>query len=319
MDSQWKPKAWLTILLGMFFQPWVFLYVNQFKYVIRYCIFALIIAAVDVFLHSNYFPLRTGNMAWLQDIYLSWLFIIICPIHAFIIGRHYDVNQPRHWYARWWMVLASYALMMLPLIVLRGFFFEPFNIPASSMKPTLAPGDHVLVSKYGFGNYRYFGFQLSKSAPSIKPARGDILVFQYPVNPKIEYVKRVIGLPGDTIIYRDKTIFLKKACDVSRETCEGLNSQYDLVDKVLLPELSHKTEIFYEESLDNIRYQVLLYSNQKELIDRYYVQKSTLRDEWLIPEGQYFVLGDNRDNSLDSRFFGFIPEEMIIGKVVYIW
>ncbi|MCS6097778.1 signal peptidase I [Shewanella baltica] len=319
MDIQWKPKAWLAILLGLFFQPFVFLYVNQFKYFIRYFICALIIAAVDVFLHSNYFPFKSGNMAWLQHIYLSWLFIVICPIHGFIIARRYDITQPRRWYARWWIVLASYALMMLPLIVLRGFFFEPFSIPASSMKPTLAPGNHVLVSKYGFGNYRYLGFQLAKSTPSVTPARGDILVFQYPANPTIDYVKRVIGLPGDRIIYRDKTIFLQKACNVSREACAGLDSQYDLIDKTLLPELSTETQAVYQESLDDIHYQVLLLRHQKELVDRYYVQENTLRGEWLVPAGQYFVLGDNRDNSLDSRYFGFIPQDLIIGKVIYIW
>jgi len=103
------------------------------------------------------------------------------------------------------------------------------------------------------------------------------------------------------------------------EACAGLDSQYDLIDKTLLPELSTETQAVYQESLDDIRYQVLLLRHQKELVDRYYVQENTLRGEWLVPAGQYFVLGDNRDNSLDSRYLGFIPQDLIIGKVIYIW
>ena len=312
LEDSWKPKAWLSIFYGLVIQPFTFLYVNKAKLFWFYLILIIFVTLIDTKLQAI-----DDTESWHHNIYFTWLFLIICPIHAYLICRGYDKGQRKKWYAGWLATLVCFVMFFAFLSLVRAFIYEPFSIPARSMSPTLNPGDQVIVSKSGFGNYRYFGLQIVKKAPSKTLKRGNVVVFQYPQNPQIDFVKRVIGLPGDTVIYRDKSIFIKPSCMDESANCPGFTEvakEYKFTDSGAGSE--HE---YYKESLDNDSYVIKLNNNQKDLSERYFYQVGTQTDEWLVPDKHYFVLGDNRDNSLDSRYWGFVPESNIIGKIAYVW
>lgn len=309
MDKQWKPKGWLAIAFGLILQPFAFLYVNKQKLFWGYIILAIGLMLIDNELQTN-----PPEDAWYKDLYVLWLLFFAYPIHAFILAKNYDVSQKRSWYASWWATSSCFLILFLSVLSLRAFFFEPFSIPAGSMSPTLNAGDQLIVTKNGFGNYRYLGVQLLKTEPTEKPNRGDIIVFQFPQNPQIDYVKRVIGLPGDKVIYRNKNIYIKEACSKLESECPS----YVAIEK-LEKESSLNNLSLYEEKLGDKSYSVQIEPKVGDRTSHYYNQVGTGRDEWLVPDGHYFVLGDNRDNSLDSRFWGFVPEGNIIGRSFYVW
>jgi len=201
-----------------------------------------------------------------------------------------------------WPVDWSRSLFPVLLIVLvfRSFMFEPFKIPSGSMVPTLLVGDFIVVNKFTYGlrlpvlNTKFIDLN--------DPQRGDVVVFRFPQDDKINYIKRVIGLPGDTVVYRNKQLFINgepvSASDAGRYTRHA--------SKCSQP---RGGEHRLEEQLGDINHSIL----QRNGINQRRTQT------WRIPEGHYFVMGDNRDNSNDSRFWGFVPERNLVGKAVLIW
>ena len=192
----------------------------------------------------------------------------------------------------------SFFPIFLIVLILRSFIFEPFKIPSASMMPTLLIGDFILVNKYEYG--LRLPVLHTKFIENNTPERGDIVVFRYPENPTIRFIKRVVGLPGDTIAYIDKTLFIngKKVEQTprGRYNAQGAGKTMDgvsLLKEQLTQELSHQI-----------------------LIDP---RRFSLELETVVPDGHYFVLGDNRDNSKDSRFWGFVPDENLMGKAFMIW
>ncbi|WP_158970417.1 signal peptidase I [Paraglaciecola sp. L3A3] len=216
--------------------------------------------------------------------------------------------------------LVDTAQQIFPVIafvlVLRSFLYEPFQIPSGSMMPTLLVGDFILVEKYAYGLKD--PVMRKKFVDLGAPERGDVVVFKYPVNPSLDYIKRVVGLPGDTVIYRDKQISIKPACD-SVENCLPIK-KVDL-------KFENRGEVFqqfaplekYTEKLGEISHQIYRTASRSNPSSRYYQQPGTQVDEWIVPEGHYFVMGDNRDNSEDGRFWGFVPDDNLVGKAVAIW
>lgn len=312
LENSWKPKGWLSILYGFVLQPFTFLYVNKAKLFWFYLILTVLVSLIDTKLHGI-----PNKEAWYQSVYLTWLILIICPLHAFLISRRYDKAQVRKWYASWWATLLCFVVVFILMFLGRIFLFEPFSIPAKSMSPTLNPGDQVIVSKSGYGNYKYLGIQIYKTEPSEALQRGDVVVFQYPQNPSIDYVKRVIGLPGDKVVYRNKSIFIKPSCLDESANCPSFK-EVEKEYKFTQNEDGSEHE-YYQESLGQVSYDIKLKRNHIDLANRYFYQVGTQQDEWLIPDNHYFVLGDNRDNSLDSRYWGFVPESNIVGKVTFKW
>ncbi|MDN4500871.1 signal peptidase I [Alteromonadaceae bacterium BrNp21-10] len=204
------------------------------------------------------------------------------------------------------------------VLILRSFLYEPFQIPSGSMMPTLLVGDFILVEKFTYGlkdpvvRHKFMDVGA--------PERGDVVVFKFPDDPTIDYIKRVIGLPGDKIIYRNKQVFIKPACDQAEQsTCPGLEP----VDM----KFEARGEFYhgmvplerYSEDLLTVNHDMLHNPAVRRSAEPFYQQPGTQRDEWLVPEGQYFVMGDNRDNSRDSRFWGFVPDDNLVGKAVAIW
>jgi len=186
----------------------------------------------------------------------------------------------------------SFFPVLFIVLVLRSFLFEPFQIPSGSMLPTLKIGDFILVNKY------HYGLRLpvlgTKVVANNDPQRGDVMVFKYPENPKINYIKRVVGLPGDTIRYQNKQLSIN-----------GEPVPLKLVAQ--LPPGNPKIQLL-QEQLGEVNHQI-----HRRIAPAFTAQ------EWEVPAGHYFVLGDNRDNSRDSRYWGFVPDELVVGKAVLVW
>ncbi|RTE65832.1 signal peptidase I [Amphritea opalescens] len=182
--------------------------------------------------------------------------------------------------------------VLLVVLILRSFVVEPFQIPSGSMKPTLKIGDFILVNKW------HYGFRLpvigTNVIPMNTPERGDVVVFKYPNDPSINYIKRVVGLPGDRVSYQDKTIYIN-----------GQPQKQQLLEQI--PPQSPRL-LLVDETLGEVSHQI--YRD---------VAPPRRPAEWVVPEGQYFVMGDNRDNSNDSRFWGFVPDELLVGKAFAVW
>jgi len=198
-------------------------------------------------------------------------------------------------------LLVEYARSFFPVIlvvlVLRSFVVEPFRIPSGSMLPTLEVGDFILVNKFSYG------LRLPVSNQKIldlgEPQRGDVVVFRYPKDPSVDYIKRVVGLPGDRLVYRNKVLYIN-----GKKMPQKLLGPY-LGSNTGLPISGIKR---LEEDLDGVRHDILIEDN-----------KPRIDGEVVVPAGQYFVMGDNRDNSNDSRFWGTVPEENLVGKAFMIW
>ena len=189
--------------------------------------------------------------------------------------------------------------VLLLVLVLRSFLFEPFQIPSGSMIPTLEVGDFILVNKFSYG--LRLPVVDTKIVSIDEPEHGDVMVFKVPAGPGIakpgiNYIKRVIGVPGDTVRYKDKRLYLNGK----------------MVPEKFVAQLTEERFVYriYEETIDGethrVRKDMMLYDPRAE-------------GQWTVPEGYYFMMGDNRDRSNDSRYWGLVPEKNIVGKAVYIW
>lgn len=217
--------------------------------------------------------------------------------------------------------LVDTAQQIFPVIafvlVLRSFLYEPFQIPSGSMMPTLLVGDFILVEKFAYG-VKDPVFR-SKFIETGAPERGDVVVFKYPEDTNVDYIKRVVGLPGDTVVYQNKQVFIKPKCDVATSECEPLKAvPLKFVNRdEFVQDMANLLR--YTESLGDIEHDILRHPVREIPPVNFYTQPGTRSNEWIVPEGHYFVLGDNRDNSRDSRFWGFVPDENLVGQAVAIW
>lgn len=203
-------------------------------------------------------------------------------------------------------IIVEYARSFFPIIllvlVIRSFIAEPFRIPSSSMLPTLHVGDFILVNKFAYGiRLPVINTKVFKNG---EPERGDVIVFRYPKReeekdkPDVDYIKRVVGLPGDRVGYFNKTIYINGK-PVAQTNLEKTT------DLIGLAKTSAKLR---QEQLGKHEHQILV-DPAIRLVE----------GETIVPEGHYFVMGDNRDNSNDSRFWGTVPEENLVGKAFFIW
>ena len=212
--------------------------------------------------------------------------------------------------------------MIAAITIFRSFIFEPFQIPSGSMMPTLLVGDFILVQKYSYGiKDPVWRSQLVDVG---EPERGDIVVFKYPLDERVDYIKRAIGLPGDKIVYRDKRLYIQPNCKEG-ETQQGdlLCNEFNKIDFKLINDNEFKQGQMslarVNEDLTTLKHDILINPRAPERKGRYYQQPGTPSDEWTVPADHYFMMGDNRDNSQDSRFWGFVPKENLVGKAVFIW
>ena len=211
----------------------------------------------------------------------------------------------------WWV---ENSVSIFPVIafvlVLRSFIYEPFQIPSGSMMPTLLVGDFILVEKYAYGlKDPVWRTELVETG---KPERGDIVVFKYPPHPSIDYIKRVVGLPGDIVRYsNDKQICIQSKGESSCKPVKLSNVEESQFSSNGIPMIQ------LDEKLGNVEHNILVNPIVRNHVEQYFPRSGTT--EWVVPQGQYFVMGDNRDNSADSRYWGFVPEANLVGKAVAIW
>ncbi len=190
----------------------------------------------------------------------------------------------------------SFFPILLVVLVIRSFLFEPFRIPSGSMMPTLLVGDFILVNKFTYG--LRLPVVNTKVVPIGEPERGDVAVFRYPKQPEVDYIKRIVGLPGDTIRVDGEKLWIngeKVALETQGRYAGDAN-------------LKHAGLIKAIEMLPGAPHHVLIDPDRR-----------MGSAEWTVPEGRYFVMGDNRNHSNDSRFWGFVPESNLVGKAVMIW
>lgn len=240
-------------------------------------------------------------------------------------------------YSSWRETLISIFPVLLLVFLIRSFLYEPFQIPSSSMLPTLFVGDFILVEKFSYGIINPITQKIIFLKK--KPKRGDVTVFKYPENIKFNYIKRVIGLPGDEIVYNsiEKTITINPLC-LKNQRCDIFPVKYSNVsfedmskdfknlykNKEMFKKNLYFTEknnlniIVRNENIGDKKHYILLDKDEKNSL--YYLNKNNIFNyRWIVPKDQYFMLGDNRDNSFDSRYWGFVPEKNLVGKAVFIW
>ena len=203
-----------------------------------------------------------------------------------------NVESPEVARPYWSEFSASVFPVLAAVLVLRSFLYEPFQIPSGSMLPTLEVGDFILVNKYHYGLRTPVGNV--KLVENNDPKRGDVAVFKYPQNPKIYYIKRVVGLPGDEIVYQDKVLYVN-----------GVPQEQTLIAQ--MPAVNPK-RLWVNENLSDTDHEMYRDVNAR-----------ARNGQWRVPQGHYFMMGDNRDNSNDSRYWGFVPDELIVGKAVSVW
>lgn len=215
----------------------------------------------------------------------------------------------------WWL---DWTAGLFPVIcvvfLMRSFLFEPFKIPSGSMVPTLLVGDLILVNKF------HYGVRLpvinTKVFDNHDPKRGDVIVFRYPVDPSIDYIKRVVAIPGDEVAYLNKRL--------------SINGKP--VDTTALPEFYDEDSMAYvdqfSEKLAEVDHRIVIERDRPPYVPETSVANFPFREQCRysgegvvckVPPGHFFAMGDNRDNSLDSRYWGFVPEKNIVGKAFFIW
>ncbi|MGL9760589.1 MAG: signal peptidase I [Symbiopectobacterium sp.] len=240
-----------------------------------------------------------------------------------------------------WIETCASAFPVLALVFfVRSFIYEPFQIPSGSMMPTLLIGDFILVEKFAYGIKD--SITQTTLIPTGHPKRGDVVVFKYPENPRLDYIKRVIGLPGDRVSYDplSKQVTVRPACEGSvcdsavtvtysnleasdfvqtlgRSGLESGNSFYALP---LGKEKPGSVRMgVRQETLGDVSHRILVIPGSQDQLGMYYKQSRQPLAIWVVPNRHYFMMGDNRDNSVDSRFWGFVPEKNLVGRATAIW
>jgi signal peptidase I len=227
-----------------------------------------------------------------------------------------DVEQAKHkllaqpWWLDW---TAGLFPVILVVFLLRSFLFEPFKIPSGSMVPTLLVGDLILVNKY------HYGVRLpvlnKKIVANQDPKRGDVMVFRYPVDPRVDYIKRVVGIPGDEVAWLNQ----KLSINGQPVPTQSLGEFYDEDSMRYVPMFSELLGTVEHRILVDPKRPAFFGGDQKSFPMH---QNCRYQPEGVVckvPPGHYFMMGDNRDNSQDSRFWGFVPDENIVGRAFFVW
>jgi signal peptidase I len=243
----------------------------------------------------------------------------------------------------WVETCASVFPVLFIVFVVRSFIFEPFQIPSGSMMPTLLIGDFIVVEKFAYGLKD--PITQTTLIPTGHPKRGDIVVFKYPRDTRVDYIKRVVGLPGDRVSYDpvSKRVTVQPACNSDSNCDKALAVTYtQAVPSNLVQTFGHSagseaSSGFYDvpqsdtvpdggirlrdrqENLGGVTHNILDVPGAQDQLGMYYQQPGQPLGVWVVPAGHYFMMGDNRDNSADSRYWGFVPEKNLVGKATAIW
>ena len=249
----------------------------------------------------------------LRDV-ASLLVSIICSVQAYRYARGYDKSRVRPWFSRWYGLAGIAGVLAFVVIGTRAFFYEPFRVPATSMAPSIEPGAYIVVKKWGYGNYAAYGVRLLRVEMSQPVRSGDVIVFEHPQGLGLQIVKRVVGLPGDRVSYFKKRLRINGSEVPVREAGEYRSKD------------GRRRSLLYRERIDGQEHDILIDPGTDSV--RPPVWNFAFKENCdyragefscLVPDAHYFVLGDNRDHSDDSRAWGFVPARMVVGKVEHIF
>lgn len=297
-------KRWIAVVLALIAPPVGMLYVVR-------PVRALVYLAVGILLVPGtiLYGLHGIGDPGVAAIALTSLWRLVGAIEAYRLARRWE-GATLPWYSRPHTLVGVLATLWVVVGSLRAFVWEPFRIPAGSMQPTLRVGDHIYVDK------RAYGWDVPLTERRImrfgSPQRGDIAVFRYPPDPQLHYVFRVIGLPGEVVSYTEK----KRLIIDGREQPANEDG----------PDISGLAR--YTENLGDVSHGILLDQSAPPLFPAPVQRDFPHHDQCRygnagltckVPVGHYFVMGDNRDNASDSRFWGFVPEDHFIGRARVIW
>lgn len=299
-----KLFPWIAALLGLFMSPLAMLLVGRPWYALGFALASLAIGVAGFI----------GAMPAGIDLLLGGLLMVAGAVIAFRCARRMDGQRP--WYTRWHS-LAGMAFAYFGFVVLvRVFCYEPFMVPSSAMLPTLPLQARLIVQKYGFGHYETLGINLGKRPATAKLGRGDLVVFDFPRDPRQSFIKRVVALPGDRLTIRAKEVFVN-----GQDTRVG--QMEDFLDDGSA-RLQYKKR--YLNRLDGTEFSTLRDDDMPPFTQDAWkfpgheaCTDAAGKVECVVPSGQYFVMGDNRDNSFDSRYWGFVRADLVIGKVVKVF
>ncbi len=243
------------------------------------------------------------------------LFVLLVITGAFALADavYFSKQRPKEDKEPWWIEYPkSFFPVILIVFLLRSFLVEPFKIPSGSMVPTLVVGDFILVNKFAYGIRVPL---INKKIVNIgEPKRGDVMVFRFPEDPSLDYIKRVVGVPGDKIVYENKKLFINGVAQPRKQISDYLNR-----------ERIHYSAQFVE-TVNGVAHAILLEGDAPAAVP--FTRPFPFRENCnynsegvtcTVPPGHYFMMGDNRDNSADSRVWGFVPDENIVGKAFFIW
>jgi len=241
---------------------------------------------------------------------------LVWALDRFVLSRRRAADEA---VPAWIEYPVSFFPVLLVVFLLRSFVAEPFKIPSSSMRPTLEVGDFILVNKFAYG--LRLPILEKKVVPTGDPKRGDVIVFRYPVNPSQDFIKRVVGLPGDTVEYRDKKLTVNgkpvpRTPDGNYSWLEGL--RFETTDRFVERADAASAPRDYSVAV-SAQAPTVYPQNVRSFPGRERCDYNNEGFACRVPPGHYFMMGDNRDFSDDSRYWGFVPDDHIRGKAFFIW
>jgi len=297
-----KPSKWVAAALGFFVPPVGMLYVSRPGMA---AIYLALIAAVNV---VNLFVVF--RQPWVGKAPLV-VIGIVGAIQAYRGSRDNRVLR-RAWYSRWPGLIFIVTVFSALVLGVQAFLVEPFRLVSGSMLPSIEPGNRLIVKKWGYGNYEAYGIHFMRTPIHAELSRGCVVVFESPENKALS-AKRIVGLPGDTVAYFSKRLWIN-----DQEVPRTRIGDYPRKDRASgTPQ--------YRERIGDCEYAVLIEAEAAPFVPPAkpfpLMEHCTFTKEGMscrVPEGQYFVLGDNRDNSADSRVWGFVPARNVVGKVQFV-
>jgi len=281
-SSDWTPVPWLAAVLSLLITPLGLLYVQRPRLAAGYL--GVVVAAAITSALSMW-AFGSEPLSELLSV-VPLVIAITCAVHSFRLARRQLPTSQRAWYSRWYGLVGIPAALFAIVFAVRAFLYEPFRIPSASMHPTIPAGSLVIIRKFGFGQYGTFGIQLWRRPATVSIARGDIVVHRSPSDPSVMHIRRVVGVPGDHVQYRDRQLVI---------------NEQPVPVRIVRDEGEYRYAI---ETLDG-----------REITVAFMPGRPFKEFDQVLPPGEYALFGDSRDNARDSRFGGLTRQDDIVGRV----